>query len=171
MNLEQKNIPFAFILTTLLTLFMPILFPNWRLLFFAPVIIITYYQKSYLASLWTSCLCGIVQDLLSAQTHFGLYACSYTAATSLLYYQRYYFYADSITTLPIMTFFFSALSAMVQWGLVYAFEPNISISWKWIFTDVVYMPVLDCLYGFFVFVFFNLCFGKRSRKGSDYFAR
>ncbi|MBA3958583.1 MAG: mreD [Parachlamydiaceae bacterium] len=171
MNLERKRIDCALIVTLAAVLCAPVLIPTWPLMFFAPFLIILFYQKSYIACLWASLTAGLVLDLMSSQTHFGLYATSYVATAALLYKQRYNFFADRISTLPLMTFFFSVLATLLQIALIYAFEQKAGgISWHWLLTDLVAMPLLDAGFGFFFFVLPLLLFGRRVRLGKEYFS-
>lgn len=169
-TLEDKKISIAFGITLIATLCSPVVFSGWRLMFFAPFLIILYYKKSFLTCLWSSCFCGLLLDVLSAHTHLGLYAMNYTVTTGLLYNQRRHFFADSISTLPLMTLFFSLLSTMIQWGLMYAFEQRVFFSWQWVLTDLIYMPVLDALYAFICFVLPSWIFSRSPRRGKDYFS-
>jgi rod shape-determining protein MreD len=168
-SLENKNLTLALIVTLIPTLFFPTFFFHLPIMFFAPFLIILYYQKSYLTSLWGSLLCGLVLDLLAAHLHIGLHAISYCLATTILYKQRRNFFADSLTTLPIMTFFFSVISTVFQLGLMYTFGQGVKVSGYWIVTDLIYMPILDALYAYCCFVLPALCFGRRQRRGKDYF--
>lgn len=168
-NLEQKNLTLSLVFVLFLTLSIPTLFPHMRLLFFAPFLIIVYYKKSFLASLWTSLFCGLFLDLLSSHTHLGFHATSYCLSTALLYSQRRNFFADSLSTLPLMTYFFSSIATLFQMGLMHFFEQRIQFSWEWVMTDLVYMPGLDALYAFACFILPARCFGKRPRRGRDYF--
>lgn len=168
-NLENKNLTLALIITLIPTLFLPTFFFHIPIMFFAPFLIILYYQKSYLTSLWVSLVCGLVLDLLAAHIHIGVHAISYCLATGILYNQRRNFFADSLTTLPIMTFFFSVTATLFQLILMYAFGQGIKVSGYWIVTDLIYMPALDAFYAFCCFVLPALCFGRSQRRGKDYF--
>ncbi len=168
-GLERKNILVALAVTLFFLIVFPPLFSNVRLMFFAPYLIISFYQKSYITCLWHSFLAGLVLDLLSTDGRLGLYGLGYCLTTALLYNQRRHFFSDSPSTLPIMTFFFAVISTLIEFGLVNAFEKPLTISWGWIQTDVFYMPVLDALYAFFVFILPALVWGKRARRGNEYF--
>lgn len=170
MNLEQKRLLTTLICTVIPIACFPILFPSLRLIFFAPFIVVFYYKKSYEFCLWSSFLCGLAVDTLSSTMRLGLYAIDYCLTTALLYNQRRHFFADSITTLPIMVFFFSIISTLLQLLLIDIFEKGINVSWSWIATDLIYMPAIDALYAFVFFVLPSLLFGKRSRDGKDYFS-
>ncbi len=169
MNLEQKNLAFVVIITIAAALSFPVLLPNWKLTVFAPLLIILFYKKNYLACLWWSLVCGAFMDLLASHTQFGLYAVNYCLTTLLIYGLRRNFFADSFSTLPIMTFFFAVCSTLFQGILIYTFEKENVFSWNWTITDLIYMPSLDALCAFCVFIFPSLLLGKRPRRGKDYF--
>lgn len=169
MNLEDRSITTSAILTLIPILCFPALFSSLRLLFFAPFLVILYYKKSYSFCLWAALLCGLLLDLLTSSMRIGLYAMSYCLTTGFLYGQRRNFFADSISTLPIMTFLFSISATLIQLIFVYVFEQNITFSKTWLLTDLVYMPAADALYGFSIFVLPFLLFGKQQRRGKDYF--
>jgi rod shape-determining protein MreD len=169
MNLERKSIGFVFIASLFFVLCFPALFPSWRLMFFAPFLIILFYQKPFLTCLWISLLCGLLLDLLSSHVRIGMYAIDYCLTTWILYQQRRNFFADSLSTLPLMTFFFSVLATILQLGLIYVFQQKVIVSWQWVFTDLIYMPVFDALFAFSFFVLPAALIGKRPRRGKDYF--
>ncbi len=169
MNLERKHIGAALIITLIPIVCFPVLFPSLRLIFFAPFLIILYYNKSYTTCLWAALACGLVMDILSSTMRLGLYGIDYCLTTWLLYSQRRHFFADNLSTLPIMTFFFSVLSTLIQLFLTNIFEQGISISWNWAATDLIYMPAIDAFYAFIVFILPSVLFGRRQLRGKDYF--
>lgn len=169
MNLERKSILLALLVAVCFTLFWPLVFPNWRLFFFAPFLVILYYRKSYLFCLWSALFCGLAFDLLVSDTRFGFHAIAYCLTTGILYGQRRNFFADSISTMPLMTFFFSFLATAIQAILLYIFEQRVEFSWRWAFTDLICMPAYDALFAFTWFILPAICFGRRPRRGSDYF--
>lgn len=128
------------------------LFPTLRLTFFAPWIVIVFYRKSLLNALWASVLCGIVIDLLASDTLFGIYACNYALTTWILYSYKRNFFEDNLSTLPMMAYFYSILSTLLQVILLYVFQEGLNISWQWIGTDMLLMPALDACYAFLIFV-------------------
>jgi rod shape-determining protein MreD len=169
MNLEHKRISLVLVATLIPLLCFPALFPGWRLMFFAPFLVILYYQKSFITCLWISLACGLLLDLLSSHERIGLNAADYCLTTFILYKQRRHFFADSLSTLPLMTLFFSFISTLLQLCLIYVFQNKVNISWQWAFTDLVAFPVLDATYAFVIFILPFLFFGKRPRRGRDYF--
>jgi len=169
MNLENKNLTIIFLATILAALSLPVVLPGWRLMVFAPFLVVIFYKKSFLVCLWWSLACGLFVDLLTSNDQFGLHAVNYCLTSAILFTQRRNFFADSLTTLPLMTFFFACLSTIVQCLLIYTFERDNIFSWEFFLTDMVYMPACDALYAFIFYILPFLFFGKQPRRGKDYF--
>lgn len=167
--LDRKNLQLTFLFTLFLTLTAPVLLPGLHLLFFVPFLIILFYQKPLPTALWASLFCGLILDLLSSHHRLGLNALSYCITTGVLYRQRSHFFADRISTLSVMTFFFSVLSTIFQVVLISALDKGIPLSQKWFIVDLLVMPVCDAFYAFVVFILPALLFGKHHRQGKDYF--
>lgn len=157
----------AFPFVIVLTLFLPALIPNIHLLFFAPALIILYYKKPLVFCLWVSLFCGLLLDLLAGQHRLGLHAINYCLVTGLLYQQKRNFFEDSLTTLPIMTFFFAVLSTTIQVVLLYIFETGIAVSWEWVGIDLLIMPLFDAFYAFFFFTLPMAVLYKKVRRSGD----
>ena len=167
--LDDKRLDTAFIFCLLMTLFAPSLFPYAKLSFFAPFLIITCYKKNLSACLWIALLCGLILDLLSTNARLGIHALDFCFTLMILQPQKRNFFADSLTTLPIMTFLFASISTLVMAILVYSLEMKNVLSWHWIFTDLIIMPSADAAYAFCCFILPALLFGKPRRRGKDYF--
>jgi rod shape-determining protein MreD len=167
--LNEKRLSLIFGICLLLTLSMPSLYPAARLSFFSPFLIIACYQKKLSICLWMAFLCGSLLDLLSSQSRLGLYALTFCITLLLLYNQKRNFFADSLTTLPIMSFLFASLSSLIMALLLYVVETKGVFSWHWLLTDVLFMPAADAFYAFCLFTFPAVLFGKRRRRGKDYF--
>lgn len=167
--LNDKRLDVAFTISLVLTIVSPALLPHLALSFFPPFLIIACYKKPLSVCLWLALCCGLILDLLSSQTRLGLYPLSFCIVLVLLYNQKRNFFADSPTTLPIMTFLFSSLTAWVAIFLMYVIEIKSLFSWHWALTDTVLMPAWDALYAFCMFILPALLFGKRRRRGKDYF--
>lgn len=168
MDLAKKGCISFFTITLLFSLLVPSLFPSARFLFFVPFLITTYYQKSFATCLWLSFLCGFILDILSS-SFIGLHALNYCLATGLLFSQRKHFFSDSLSTLPLMTYFFSFFSTLLEAVLVHTFDTPVSLSLHWFFTDLMIMPLLDGIYAFICFIVPFYFFGIKQRKGKDYF--
>ncbi len=152
MNLEHQPITPVLFITLCALLCVPIFFPQFRLTYFAPFMIILLYQQTRLFCLWAALVVGTVLDILSDHSNLGLHAIAYALAVFLLYGQRFHFFADSLTTLPIMTFFFAMLSTTAYALLLYLFEHRDLFSFAWIFSDLFMMSAGDALYAWILFV-------------------
>lgn len=168
-NLDKKKLRIAFFLSLLLTLGMPSIFPMIRLFFFAPVLIIAMYRYSLISTLWLGLFCGLILDLLSSSSRLGIYSMSFYIALVLLYPQKKNFFADSLSTLSIMTFAFSSISTIAAALILYIVDIDNIFSWRFILCDVFLMPLADAFYSFCVFTLPAWLFGKRIRSGQDYF--
>lgn len=124
----------------------PILFPDWHLTFFAPFLILCFYRKTFLSSLWIALLSGLIIDILSAGAPLGIHATNYCLVTWLLYKQRLNYFEDSLSTLPILTGFFAITSTLVQVALMSFMDSSIPLSWQWVKSDLIKMPLWDALY-------------------------
>lgn len=101
--------------------------------------------------LWLALACGLIIDLLAAQTRLGLYSLNYCAVTWILFNQKKHFFEDSFSTFPIMTFLFSVISTLFHALLLYISSHSIEFSWGWIKSDLIFMPLTDALYAALAF--------------------
>lgn len=170
MNLYKKNLKLIFLAVIALSLFLPALFPFFKIQYFIPFLIILIYRKSFIFCLWASMGCGLVLDLLSPHDRIGLYAITYTMTTGIIFRQKRHFFADSLTTLPLMTLLFSIISTAIQALLFSFFQKAIILNLGWIIKDLVFFPLLDMVFAFMVFILPFALFGKPIRKGKDYFS-
>lgn len=167
--LDGKKLSTTFFFCLLLTLSIPVLFSPLRLSFFAPFLVICMYKKNLPTTLCLGLFCGLILDLLSSYPRLGVHALNFCLMILLLCPQKRYFFADSLTTLPIMTFLFTSISSLLMACLTYSFEMNHMLSWKWAATDLLIMPAADAAYAFTCFTLPGLIFGKPRRRGKDYF--
>jgi len=169
MNLYKKNTKIVFFIALVLTLLMPVFFPALRLHYFTPFLVILFYKKPFISCLWGSIGCGLILDLLSPQARLGMNAINFTLTTGILYGQRRHFFSDSMTTLPMMTFFFSLISTVFHVLLISIFDKGIPITKDWIKYDLIMMPALDAALAFCIYILPSFFFGQPIRKGKDYF--
>lgn len=146
MKKTNAKLATAFFLCSFYALFLPVFVPQLRLTYFAPFLILLFYRTNYSICLWTSLTVGLFIDLLTTDARFGLYALNYSLTTALLYHFKKLFFDDYASTVPCMTIFFAILSTCIQAVLLYAFNKKLIISWDWIGTDLVAMPILDGVY-------------------------
>ncbi|WP_068468408.1 rod shape-determining protein MreD [Candidatus Protochlamydia phocaeensis] len=145
-----------FIYTFLLAFVLFPLFPSLRLTFFAPFLIISFYRQHKINCLWLAILCGFVLDLFSTQTRIGFYALTYCLTVELLYSSKRHFFEDSLSTIPLMTFFFAILATLLQTVLLYIFGQGLILSWQWAKNDLFWMPLQDALFAGLAFSFPSL---------------
>jgi hypothetical protein len=150
-----------FVFALLVTLFLPAFISGAPLLFFAPFLILLYYKKPLIFCLWISLICGSILDLLEGQNRLGLHATSYCLATALLFQYKRNFFEDSLLTLPLITFFFAVISTGIQVAFLFVFERGILLTWEWIGSDLILMPILDAFYAFFFFTLPMIFMGLR----------
>lgn len=144
--MKRGKLSFVFFLSFFYALVVPILLPSLRLAFFVPFLILTIYSTNLVTSLWISLGIGLILDLFSPDSLFGMFALTYCGTIALLYKQKQTLFEDQITTIPLFTFFFSMLSTIIQLLLVYAFNGRPMISWSWAGSDLIAWPLLDAVY-------------------------
>lgn len=167
--LNYKRLDFSFFFCLLLTLIIPSIFTSARLTFFAPFLIISMYKEKLSTTLWFGLGCGLFLDLLSSYPRLGVHSLNFCIVLLVLYPQKRFFFADSLTTLPIMTFFFASLSSLIMVFQAYSFDIKGMLSMQWVFTDLIFMPIADATYAFCCFILPGIIFGKPQRRGKDYF--
>jgi rod shape-determining protein MreD len=153
-----------FLYTLFLSLTIPLFFPSLRLLFFAPFLVFCFYHHSKKTCLWLAFLCGLFVDLLSSYMRLGIYALNYCLTVQLLYSQKRHFFQDSRSTLPILTYLFALLSTCLHASLLYSFGKEVGLSWEWIKTDLLGMPIRDAIYTTIAFTFPSMLFNQVSKR-------
>lgn len=171
MALDKKQLGFVFAACLLAALFIPTLMPSLRLMYFFPYLIIILYNRPLSQCLWAAFGCGLIVDLLSSDARFGINALNYCVTMLMICNIKHYFFADRISTLPAMTFFYSFLSTVVSVTIAQIFQHPFPLTIKWIFCDLVLMPSLDAAYAFTFFILPSLLVGKKAKRGEDYFSR
>lgn len=159
-----------FAYTLLITLLISPLIPNLRLMFFAPFLAFTFYHKGKVACLWLAFVCGMVIDLLSAQTRLGIIALNYCLTSEILYSQKRHFFEDSLSTLPIMTFLFVFISLLIQIGLLYLLGQGMLLSWESTISDLLWIPLCNAFYAGLAFTLPTLCLPKAAIRRTVLFS-
>jgi rod shape-determining protein MreD len=152
LTLARRNKTIAFLIALAAFLFMSPLFPSARLIYFAPFLVIVYYQYEFTASLWASLCCGLLVDIFSSNAFFVTNTIAYCTTTVLLWNQRRHFFSDRLMTLPLMTYFFSLISSLVAFLTANVLLGNIHLTRSFIYSDILVMPLVDSLYGFIFFI-------------------
>lgn len=115
-------------------------------------------------ALWGSVGCGLIEDLLSPHTPFGLFAFIYAITTYFLYDKKQHFFIDSFSTFPLMSFFYSILSTALLALIV-----QIPLSPAWVMSDLVLLPFGVSLIAFIGYTLPYWAFGPTWRRGEEYF--
>lgn len=147
---SPRHLFFAFAACAIATAVTPTLMPWCRVKFFAPFLVSVYYHRNLATALWLSLAAGTVSDLLPSNLPMGLTALAYTVTTAVLYRHKRHFFEDSLSTIPIMTWFFSLTATVAEAIVVRPFAAG-TLSIGWFVTDLLIMPLWDALYAFILF--------------------
>jgi len=167
MNRPPLILPFILSLLTLF--FSTLFFPSIRLVVFAPFLAVVILRKPLLLGLWAATLCGLLTDLLSSDTRFGMFALSYLIVALLLYRYKTHFFEETKRSIPLFTIFFSLIFSLIHTFLIAFFHEAISLDWKGVLTTFFLMPLVDGLYAFFWFtcpMLLYTIFSLRKRNSS-----
>ncbi len=138
-------------------------FIDIKFIYFAPLIIFSFYRFSFIIVLWISVLLGLIQDLFSS-SFFGLNALCYLLSSMILYREKRFFNEKSIN-LSIFTTVFSLIFSIFNPLLFFIFDKKINLSIKWVAADLVIFPALDGIYAFIFFAVPLLIFEKIEKNG------
>jgi len=155
---------YLFAYTFFLAILLPVLFPFWHMLYFAPFIVLSYYRCSLSGCLWWSLICGFVVDLFSADVHIGNFAINYCLATFCLHRFQLHFFEDRLSTLPVMTFGFTSLSALIQVLFFSLINRPFALTWHWFFNDLLLIPLQAAIYAIFAFTLPSLMIRSFKRR-------
>lgn len=147
----NKRLVIAFAITCMMLLICNVWLLHLHLVYFAPFIALTYYEKSKISALWYSVLCGFIMDCLSSQAHFGLFTLNYCLTTMLLYELKPLFFADRLTTIPVISSCFAATTTILQFILIDIFGGAFNFTLQWLIIDVLLMSIVDGIYGLICF--------------------
>jgi rod shape-determining protein MreD len=122
------------------------LFPELRLLPFAPFLALSYYRLSFPGALWAALGTGLLFDLMTSEMRFGFYALNFLLVTIIFYHQKKHFFEDKSVAFSLYT----ALISLGSTLLLFPFH-DLSFSLPSLFSDLIVMPLLDGVYAFLWF--------------------
>lgn len=169
MNLARITLWPYVVGSILMSLFGPVFFPGARLSFLIPSLVVLFYQRRLSFCLWAAFGLGLLLDTLSSSPSLELHVISFCTATALIYPQKRHFFADNISTLPILTFITSVTITLTQVAIAYIFQSKMIMGVDWVVTNLVLMPFFDSIYAFLLFQIPYLLIGKPRRRGRDFF--
>ncbi|PIS02958.1 MAG: hypothetical protein COT85_02700 [Chlamydiae bacterium CG10_big_fil_rev_8_21_14_0_10_42_34] len=137
----------AFLLATFALILQGIFIPKIAILAFAPFLAITTLKSPLIQALVLSAFAGAFMDLLSDDP-MGVHALNYVTVTALLYRIRKHFSHDEALHITLFSGIVSVLSTLIQLFLLFLFDRRVPFVGKWIFADLIGMPVIDALYAF-----------------------
>lgn len=146
--MKIENI-YSFLISLLFSLFIPTFFPHITLVYFAPFLVILFFNETFIRALWGAAISGLIIDLLSSH-HFGISSLCYTL-TALFLYRQKRFFKKIASNIAIFSFFAAATYKMLKTVALFIFENGIPISIFWFFTDIVFLSIIDGLYAFIFF--------------------
>jgi hypothetical protein len=120
-----------------------------KLIYFAPFIVISFYNYSLIGTLWLSILCGFFSDILASGS-FGVITMSYLLCSFVLYRAKRFF-NDKPVNLSIFTSLYSVIFSIFNLLFLFIFDKAVIISLKWVLSDLIVMPFFDGIYAFFWF--------------------
>jgi len=127
-----------------------VMIPRVAILAFAPFLSLLTLRLKLPQALWIGAGAGALMDLLS-EDPMGLHALNYVIVIGLLYRIRKHFSYNHPLHLSLFTLLISFFSTVIQIVLLFLFDRRIPFGGKWIFGDLIGMPVLDALYAFVCF--------------------
>lgn len=130
---------------------LPLLFPFWHPLYFAPFLIICCKRRPLPVCLGWACACGLFIDLFSSYTPLGNYCLNYCLSTLCLYRYRWHLFEDRFSTLPLLTSCFACLSFLIQIGMFTITGKSFALSWKIVGDNLLWMPLQDAFYAILAF--------------------
>ncbi len=160
----MNHLIFLFGYVCCLAMVVPFIFSSTTLIYFAPFIILTFYRCPFNRCLWWAFLCGLFFDLFSSQTPLGTYALNYCLTVFLIYRSKDHFFQDALSTLPVITFFFTCCSNLIQGFLFYALGLPFFFTWDWVKSDLFLVPLFTALYAILAFTLPSLTFSILSRR-------
>lgn len=112
----------------------------------APIILLMYAGTSSFC-LWAAFLSGLYLDCITGSPRLGFIGVSMLVAIRMLYPWRLYFFKDSISTLPIMTYLYASLCALMQCFIVLILDLAPSVmSLRLCISEIAMMPFLDVIW-------------------------
>ncbi len=159
-NISRPPLLLFFALSLFALFFSPLFLPSIRLTVFAPFLAILFQRKSLLISLWIAMLCGLLIDLCSSDTHFGIFALCNLCTAGLTYRFRHFFFEENPFSIPLNTMLISITLSLTQLFLV---QQPIPFHPQWILASFFLMPLVDALYAFFWFTCPRMLYNRLRR--------
>lgn len=136
---------------------MPSLYPEWRLFYFCPFIVMSLYRVDLLKSLIMAFAIGIFLSFFSLDSRFGVIGSILVLTSVLVNPLKQYLFADRFYTLPLMTYVYAVVFTILQ-GFIFSTFSSSDFPVRAFFTEGLIMPLGDALFAFGVFVLPSMIF-------------
>lgn len=158
---------FAFALGTAALILQSVLFSHFTFLAYAPWIALVSLCCPLSKTLWLVAAAGAVIDLLSDDP-MGIHALNYVAVVALLFRFKKHFLYDNPLHLSLYTALVSLVSTLLQLFLLFLFDRRVPFAGKWVFVDLLGMPIVDAIYALIWFSAPLALWTKLRRNGGFY---
>ncbi|MGL4348688.1 MAG: hypothetical protein ACRCSV_04455 [Chlamydiales bacterium] len=127
-------------------IFFPILFPNVRFVFFAPLQAFLFIRSPLVLSLWVSLFIGLFLDCTTTSFPFGIHTILCVAIAFLMYGRKKHFFEEKIFSWVLYSALISSLYTALLFfcNLLVNVPPPLSL--RGIFSDMVIMAIIDGIY-------------------------
>jgi rod shape-determining protein MreD len=139
-----------FIITTFFAVLQSAVFPNIRLIGYAPLFAVIALTTSKRTAIFCSVFAGIIIDLF-ASTSFGFNALLYCLSIFFLYDQKRFF-KDEALSLSLYTIIICMVISSLRYLLYFIFSLHVFFSFYTIFSDIIIMSVVDGIFSM-IFIF------------------
>lgn len=161
------GVVFSFLVALVATLMVPSFFSRVEISFLIAPVVISFYFVSSTTAAWLAFGAGCLLDCLHVLPRLGFLGSAYLGAALIVYPWRLFFFKESLSTLPIMTYLFSFFTTLIQPLLALFFDlPSFTFSLHWFFTDCLIMPLVDAAYACLFFSLPYLLYTHYYRKSS-----
>ncbi|MGR3973429.1 MAG: hypothetical protein QRY72_02490 [Candidatus Rhabdochlamydia sp.] len=140
-----------FFISLMMAIINSAILPTISLNAFCPFLPFIYKRYSLQKSLFISCGCGLILDLLSSEFHFGVHALSFVMTTFLLYHQKKHFFEDRALPFSLFSLFISICLTTMQLLILYILNQEILVTQETLLTDYLLLPLIDGAYSFLCF--------------------
>ena len=155
-----------FVCSSLLTIFSSALFPKISIFFFIPFLVFVFFKKNFIQTLFWAFFCGLIVDLFSSK-HFGIFSFSYVLMSFLLFSKKRFF-KETPFNIAIFSSIASFVFTIIFVLLSLIFNSVVKISFLFVISDLIIMPILD---GIYAFLFFTILVKFISFIERNYFSK
>lgn len=135
----------AFGAATFILICQSILFPSFGLFPYAPFLALAILTRPFAKALWCAVGSALVLDLLSGEPH-GIFLLTHCSVTLVCFRYKKHFLFQNPLHLSLFTIFISFASTLITLFFLFLFDRRVPFSGKWVFVDLLVMPMADGVY-------------------------